>query len=118
MTITKTDIVSFLVVIACVVLAGAVLYLFGEDAFLDHRLRNREQFKEDLKMLGVDLIEGKVESPSVIITLTEKEEFLQKISDLKATVVYYEGGLYDSVTYCVFEENMLIAYKFWYSGRD
>lgn len=92
------------IIVFVVSIFGYSAYLFG----LEHA-----EFKEELSNIGIEIQEGSVKSPAIIITLENKTAFLAKVIELEATTVYYTGigTRWISARYYVFTKDYNIAYK-------
>lgn len=88
----------------CIILA--VLTIVAFCFYLSWRQSDvLDNFKAELVGLGLEVENGEVESPSLILSL-DKEEFLAKTLELNTTI--YQ----QSFTFYVFEPDMQIAYRY------
>ena len=73
----------------------------------------QSNFEQQITSRGISLVTANVDSPSVIIPLSTQQQFLDKIQELNATVVYRNDNMGDyAVNYYVFTANLLMAYSF------
>lgn len=101
-TIGIIFIIAIIAFVASIFIYGA--YLFGLE---------KSEFEGNLRNIGVEIQEGSVKSPAVIISLENKTVFLAKVKELNASTVYYsgKGTKWISAVYYVFTKDYNIAYK-------
>ncbi|NVM21766.1 MAG: hypothetical protein HWN68_08300 [Desulfobacterales bacterium] len=70
-----------------------------------------ERFEGELEGYGVEIQEGVVKSPAVIITVESERDFFLKVQEAQGSIVYREkGGFF--VKYYLFTEDYNLAYKY------
>lgn len=92
--------VTILVFTACIIIRTT-----------DISLRGNKRFEQEVIPENVEVIKGIVDSPAVKIHIESAEEFLAKIAELNADVVY-KSSTDISAWYYVFTDNYQIAYFF------
>lgn len=94
------------VICVCVALFSVFIFWLPSQHMKQHSLR-RDAFVEQLETIGYDVVEGIVESPSVIIVIRDEAEFLNKVKEVDACTVYYRYWMF-----YVFDSNMQLAYRY------
>lgn len=68
-----------------------------------------EVFISALDTAGLEVLQGRIESPSVIIDVYSVEEFISKVEEHNQSTVYVDGP-----RYYVFNEDMTIAWEYFF----
>lgn len=73
-----------------------------------------DQFRAELEGAGLTIIEGVIQSPSVIITVDSPEEFMEIVEEYYQDVIYYDPNIryFCSKSFYVFNDDMTIAWKY------
>lgn len=81
---------------------------------------NRIDFQADLAEMNIMVTDGLVESPAIIIEMDNRTDFLNKITELNATIIYFTGSAdsFFSERYYVFTKDYNIAYRFDLVGNN
>jgi len=91
---------------AYLAVVALVSLVVGVPGYLSHTYTvNANVFQRELEDKGFTVIEGIVESPSLVIELS-RSEFLAKVTEFDTTVYRYNWDFY------VFEPDMLTAYRY------
>lgn len=104
-------VVGAVMCLAVVAVAGVLTYVLIEDT---NQWRAAEQFGVVLEKVDLIVVEGIIQSPSVIIVVGTPEEFMTIVKELRQDTVYYYPrlGYPSDRAYYVFNDEMTIAWKY------
>ena len=90
-------------------LTASLIFIVVEQQTLHAR---RDVFEAKLNSYGVEIQEGIIKSPAVIIKLESQDAFISKVRELNAVVVYIEESAAIGRHYYVFTNDYNIAYRY------
>jgi len=88
-----------------VVVGGLIFFLCFVSHDVQTRINYANEFQNELEEMGFTVMEGIVQSPSLVIQLS-RNDFITKVTELNTTVYRHTWQFY------VFEPNMLTAYRY------